>query len=102
MVTDRREVTDTAIHNFVPEFVDEFSEEKSSEGDDRDRNYIVKTYVFGPYLDSNVSLERGGFVFPKGDDLLHPIYQAEIELAAAHIARDALGDVPVRISRGKR
>ncbi len=52
----------------------------------------MKAYVFGPYLDANVSFERGGFDFPKSGDLLHPISQDEIEKAAAHIARDALGD----------
>lgn len=102
LVADRREATDTAIHSFVPEFVDEFFEEGSAEGEDRDRNYIVKAYVFGPYLDANVSLERGGFDFPKGDDLLHPISQAEIEQAAAHIARDALGDTITARQEKKR
>lgn len=92
LVADRREVTDTAIHNYVPEFADEFFDERSSDGDERDRNYIVKAYVFGRYLDANVSLERGGFEFPKDDDLLHPISQAEIERAAAKVARDALGE----------
>ena len=91
LVADRREVTDTAIHKYVPEFVDEFFEEGSSDdGDGSDRNYIVKAFVFGAYLDDNVSLERGGFEFPSGDDLLHPITQATIEEAAAHIARSAL------------
>lgn len=102
LVADRREVTNTAIHSFVPEFVDEFFEEGSPEGEERDRNYIVKAYVFGPYLDANVSLERGGFDFPKGDDLLHPISQAEIEQAAAYIARDALGDTITARQEKKR
>jgi len=92
LVADRREATDTAIHNYVPEFIDEFFEEGAGQGEDRDRNFIVKAYVFGAYLDANVSLERSGFDFPKGDDLLHLISQAEIEKAAAEIAREALGD----------
>lgn len=91
LVADRREVTDTAIHHYVPEFIDEFFDEKSGEQDDRDRNYIVKAYVFGSYLDASVSLERGGFEFPKDDDLLHPVSQSDIERAAAQVARDALG-----------
>ncbi|WP_299873305.1 ATP-binding protein [uncultured Sulfitobacter sp.] len=102
LVADRREVTDTALHSFVPEFADEFFEERSSEGDDRDRNYIVKAYVFGTYLDANVSLERGDFKFPKGDDLLHAISQAEIEQAAAYIARNALGDTITARQEKKR
>jgi hypothetical protein len=92
LVADRREVTDTAIHNYVPEFVDEFYEEHIDEGSEQDRNYIVKAYVFGDYLDRNVSQERGGFDFPRDDDLLHPISQTEIERRAAQIAREALGD----------
>lgn len=91
LVADRREVTDTAIHHYVPEFVDEFYDEKSDASEDRDRNYIVKAYVFSAYLDASVSLERGGFDFPKDDDLLHPISQSDIERAAAQVARDALG-----------
>lgn len=102
LVADRREVTDTAIHNFVPEFVDEFFEEGSTGAEDRERNYIVKAYVFGPYLDANVSLERGGFDFPKGSDLVHPISQSEIEQAAAHIARDALGNTIMARQEKKR
>ncbi len=92
LVADRREVTDIAIHNYVPEFIAEFFDEKRNADDDRDRNYIVKAYVFSQYLDENVSLARGGFEFPSGDDLLHPISQTEIESSAANIAREALGE----------
>jgi len=92
LVADRREVTATAIHNYVPEFADEFYEEIKIDGSSQDRNYITKAYVFGLYLDSNVSLERGGFEFSKEDDLLYSISQREIEEAAANIAKSALGD----------
>lgn len=95
LVADRREVTESALHNYVPEFIDEFFDETAADSEGRDRNYIVKAYVFGPYLDKNVSLERSGFDFPKGDDLLHPISQSEIEKAASGIARDALGETIV-------
>lgn len=102
LVADRREVTETPIHNYVPEFVDEFFEQGTGGDDNQDRNYIVKAYVFGKYLDSNVSLERGGFDFPKGDDLLHAISQDEIERAAAIIARDALGETITARQEKKR
>lgn len=92
LVADRREVTNNSIHNYVPEFVDEFFDESASESEGTDRNYIVKAYVFGSYLDQSVSLERGGFEFPKGEDLLHSISQSEIEQSASEIARDALGE----------
>ncbi|WP_119307030.1 ATP-binding protein [Cohaesibacter haloalkalitolerans] len=91
LVADRREVTDTAIHNYVPEFIDEFFD-APTELDAGDRNYIVKAYVFGDYLDKNVSLERGGFDFPKDGDIFSQLSQVEIEKTAAAIARDALGE----------
>ena len=103
LVADRREVTDTAIHHYVPEFIDEFFEAGSPSNDERERNYIVKAYVFGPYLDANVSLERGGFEFPKDVDLHFPVSQTDIEKAAAQIGRDALGQaVQVRQEKKQR
>jgi len=80
LVAHKREVTGTPIHEYVPEFEDEFR-------DDADRNYIIKAYVFGDYLDSNVSLERGDFKFRKESDLLLGISQSQIELRAAEIAK---------------
>ena len=65
LVADRREVTDTPIHNYIHEFIDEFYDDGIDGAESRDRNYIVKSYVFGNYLDENVSLERGGFEFPR-------------------------------------
>src|ERR1700746_603672 len=52
----------------------------SSEGEHaKDRNYIIKAYVFGDYLDGNVSLERGAFNFEKDNDLVYGISQSQIE-----------------------
>lgn len=102
LVADRREVTDNSIHNYIPEFVDEFYEQAGGGDETRDRNFIVKAYVFGPYLDANVSLERGGFEFQKDSDILHGISQADIERRAAEIARDALGDAITARQEKKR
>jgi len=52
----------------------------------------VNAYVFAPYLDKHVSVERGGFDFPQSADLLYPVPKDDIERAAADIARAALGD----------
>ena len=76
---------------YIPEFEDEFYEKDSSGEIDRERNYIIKAYVFGPYLDRNVSLERGGFEFHMESDLILGIAQAEIERDAAAIAKEAMG-----------
>ncbi|MCB9989324.1 MAG: sensor histidine kinase [Rhodospirillales bacterium] len=102
LVAHRREVTSATLHSYVPEFVEEFFDKRSDGGENRDRNYVVKAYVFGDYLDENVSLERGGFEFQKESDLMHGISQSDIESRAAAIARDALGDDVVERQEKKR
>jgi len=92
LVAHRREVTGTAIHNYIPEFIEEFYDKQQDGSDDRDRNYVVKAYVFSEYLDENVSLERGGFEFQKESDLIHGVSQADIEKEAAEISRTAIDD----------
>lgn len=91
LVAHRREVTDVTMQTYIPEFADEFYD-KTGEGDDaKDRNYIIKAYVFGDYLDGNVSLERGAFNFEKDNDLVHGISQSQIEVLAATLAQEAVG-----------
>ena len=97
LVAHKREVSGSAIHKYIPEFEDEFYEKDSRGEIDRERNYIIKAYVFGPYLDCNVSLERGGFEFQMESDLVLGIAQAEIERNAAEITREAMGsDITLR------
>ena len=88
LVANRREVTDVTIQTYIPEFADEFYDTAAS----RDRNYIIKAYVFSDYLDRNVSLERGAFNFERDSDLIFGISQSQIESQAAEIARKAVGD----------
>ena len=100
LVAHRREVTNVPIHNYVPEFAEEFFDNDLAASDGRDRNYIVKAYVYGAYLDDNVSLERGAFTFGKESDLLLGVSQMEIEQAAADVARVAMGaDITTRRER---
>lgn len=102
LVAHKREVSGSAIHKYIPEFEDEFYEKDSRGEIDRERNYIIKAYVFGPYLDRNVSLERGGFEFQMESDLILGIAQAEIERDAAAIAKEAVGaDVILRQEKKK-
>ena len=97
LVAHKREVSGSAIHKYIPEFEDEFYEKDSRGEIDRERNYIIKAYVFSPYLDRNVSLERGGFEFQMEGDLILGISQAEIERDAAAIAKDVMGaDITLR------
>ena len=93
LVAHQREVTSTAIHEYIPEFVEEFCDKQPDRPDSRPRNYVVKAYVFGDYLDENVSLERGGFEFPeKKLDLIYGVPQTAIEEEASKISRTAIGD----------
>ncbi|HMW55136.1 ATP-binding protein [Accumulibacter sp.] len=103
LVAHRREVSGAPIKDYIPEFEDEFYDKGRNGEIDRERNYIVKAYVFGPYLDRHVSVERGGFEFPmQGRDLCHGIAQNQIESGAAVIARAAVGeDVALRQQRKK-
>lgn len=86
LVAHHREVTETSISNYVPEFEDNFFD-TTPEGVNKD--YMIKAYVTGDYLDKNVSLEREAFNFPKkGSEALYPISQEDIEKKAAEISRN--------------
>ncbi|MCA6116565.1 sensor histidine kinase [Bradyrhizobium sp. WSM 1738] len=93
LVAHRREVAEVTIQTYIPEFAEEFYDKAAldSEGE-RDRNYIIKAYVFGDYLDNNVSLERGAFNFQRDNDLIYGISQSQVEQGAALIAQAAIGD----------
>jgi hypothetical protein len=91
LVAHGREVTDVTIQFYIPEFADEFYDRSDDGAASRDRNYVVKAYVFGDYLDRNVSLERGAFNFQRDSDLIYGISQSQIESRAAEVARDAVG-----------
>lgn len=101
LVAHRRQVTTTSIHNYVPEFAEEFYDTISNGVKDKDRNFIVVSYVTGDYLDRNVSLERAGFEFPKENpDIMHDISQKQIEEYAAKFAQGAVNsDVEDRRTR---
>jgi hypothetical protein len=102
LVAHKREVAASAIHKYIPEFVDEFYEKDKNGEMDHARNYIIKAYVFGSYLDRNVSLERGGFEFQMDTDLILGIGQTEIERDAAGIAKEAMGaDITLRQEKKK-
>ena len=89
LVAHKREVSGSALDKYVPEFVEEFYERKGdNDGVGHGRNYIIKAYTSGPYLDRNVSLERGGFDFHMESEVMLGIAQVEIERKVATIAQD--------------
>lgn len=90
LVAHRREVTETPLQTYIPEFADEFFEPDDGSGT-KGRNFVIKAYVFGEHLNQNVSLERGEFRFQSEADLLSQISQTQIERKAAEIAERTLG-----------
>ena len=92
LVAHRREVTDVALQSYIPEFADEFFEPAPGDDSARGRNFVIKAYVFGDYLNDNVSLERGEFRFQTESDLLNGISQSQIEQRAAEVARLVVGE----------
>jgi hypothetical protein len=91
LVAHRREVTDNPLESYIPEFAEEFFEPGPDQDLAKGRNFVIKAYVFGDYLNDNVSLERGEFRFQTDADLLNGISQNDIELKAAQIARSVVG-----------
>lgn len=94
LVADQRQVTETALYDYIPEFKDDFFDKIPTEkGETINKNYTVKVYLSGKYLDSNISETRDSFLFPKTDSGLYQgITQKEIERLAADIAKEAVSD----------
>lgn len=93
-----REVTEVALHNYIPEFEDDFFDEIDNGNEIVRKNYIIKAYVLGEYLNDNVSLEREAFNFSKDKrDQMYELSQLDIEQGAANIIRMTFSnDVKIR------
>ena len=84
MTAHTREVTETTLHTYIPEFQDDFYDIVN----DVQKNYIIKSYVLGEYLNTNVSLERESFDFAKEEaDRLYPLSQTDIEKEVANVVK---------------
>lgn len=90
LVAHKREFSGSILNRYIPEFEGEFYDTPSDSDPNLGQNYIIKAYVFGGYLDRNVSLERGGFEFSMDNDLFFGIAQSDIEKQASVIACDAV------------
>lgn len=83
LTANMREVTDIPLHNFVPEFKETMVEF----GDNVQKNFMVKVYVQGEYLDDNVTTERDAFLFGKESETLFELSERDIYIKAAVIAK---------------
>jgi len=89
LVADNRLVTEENLHTYVPEFKDDFYDIiKRKKDKPINKNYIIKAYVLGEYLDKNVCLERDDFEFEYDKNLLFPFSRKDIEKEAAIIAKE--------------
>lgn len=89
LTANMREVTEASLHNFIPEFKETMCE--INEGGQQ-RNYMVKVYVQGEYLDENVTTERDGFNFGKDEDTIFELSEKAIMKEAAIIAKEYFSD----------
>ncbi len=83
LVAHKREVSKIQLSDHIPEFEEVFYDESN-------HRFIIRAYVFGTYLDANVSVERGGFKFRKSPEVSYPIGQSMIETETAGIAASAV------------
>lgn len=93
-----REVTQSTLHTYVPEFEDEFYDTFGEGAKTTKKNYSIKIYILGKYLDDNVSLERETFNFDKDKaTIMYDLSQTQIEKEAAELAKNLFSkEVKVR------
>lgn len=100
LTANKREVAEASLHTFVPEFketMSEFTEEGTQ------KNFMVKVYVQGSYLDANVTTERDGFNFDKeNEDAFYELSEKMIYKEASAVAKDLFStDIQERFNRKK-
>lgn len=85
LTANMREVSDGALHNYIPEFKETMFEitEKSTQ-----KNYTIKAYVQGKYLDENVTTERDGFNFGKDTDTIFDLSEQDIMKEVSRVVKD--------------
>lgn len=84
LTANMREVTESALHNYVPEFKETMFELTEN---GTQKNYMIKAYVQGQYLDDNVTTERDGFNFAKEDDIYSDLSEKHIMKAVSDIIK---------------
>lgn len=87
-----RAVTTEVLYDYIPEFKDDFYDVVASKEGVVNKNYSIKAYILGSYLNQHVSLERNDFAFSKDGDLLYPFCRKEIEVQATNIVKDEFSE----------
>lgn len=84
LTANYREVIESALHNFVPEFKETMFE---IDKNGTQKNYMIKAYIIGEYLDDNVTMERDNFYFGKEDDIYSELSETKIMKEGALIVK---------------
>lgn len=89
LTAHRREVTNSPLHNYVPEFKDTLIDIENG----KQRNYAIRSYVIGKYLDDHVDTERGDFSLAHNEeDVFADISVERIEREASLITKKFFKD----------
>ena len=89
LTANNRAVTETNLHKYIPEFEDDFFDSIDKNGKLINKNYIIRSYVIGKYLDKSVSIEREKFEFDKDKgDAFKPFSQEEIEVKTCEVTKE--------------
>jgi hypothetical protein len=101
LTANNRAVTETNLHKYIPEFEDDFYDSTDKNGKETSKNYIIRSYVIGKYLDTNVSIEREKFEFDKEvGDAFNPFSQKEIETRTCEVTKELFDeDVSSRMEK---
>ena len=95
-------VTEKSLDVYIPDFCSDFTEDVLVDGEKKSRNYIIRFYVQGGYLEDNVTAERDSFNFGEKRDPLYPLSGEDIEKAIAEIAKKEFEGVVSLRSKAKR
>lgn len=91
LTANKREVTEASLHAYVPEFKETLNEITEN---GVQKNYMIKAYVLGEYLDENVTTERDGFTFDKeSPTAFHELSEKMIYKEASSVAKILFSDV---------
>lgn len=85
LTANMREVLDSALHNYIPEFKETMFETTENS---IQKNYTIKAYVQGEYLDENVTTERDGFNFGKDIDTIFDLSEQDIMKEVSKVVKD--------------
>lgn len=95
LTAHNRAVTSEPLHEYIPEFKDEFYDTFDTSKHSGDKNFSIKAYVLGNYLDKNVCLERDNFQFnhiSNNSKLIYPFSKSDIESKAVSIVEETFKD----------